>query len=64
LEVIEAFKKATGEKLQYKIARRRKGDVVSAYADTKLAEQKLGWKSKKTLEDALTDAWRWQKNLM
>ena len=64
LEVIEAFKKATGEKLQYKIARRRKGDVVSAYADTKLAEQKLGWKSKKTLKDALTDAWRWQKNLM
>lgn len=64
LEVIEAFKKATGEKLQYKIARRRKGDVVSAYADTKLAEQKLGWKSKKTLEDALKDAWRWQKNLM
>jgi len=64
LEVIEAFKKATGEKLQYKIAGRRKGDVISAYADTKLAEQKLGWKSKKTLEDALKDAWRWQKNIM
>lgn len=64
LEVIKAFEKATGENLQYKIAGRRKGDIVSAYADTKLAEQKLGWKSKKTLEDALTDAWRWQKNLM
>jgi len=64
LEVIEAFKKATGEKLQYKIAGRRKGDIISAYADTKVAEQKLGWKSKKTLEDALKDAWRWQKNIM
>jgi len=42
LEVIEAFKKATGEKLQYKIAGRRKGDIISAYADTKVAEQKLG----------------------
>ena len=62
LEVIEAFKKATGENLPYKISQRRKGDVISAYADTKLAEQKLGWKSKKTLEDALKDAWRWQKN--
>ena len=64
LEVIEAFKKATGENLPYKISQRRKGDVISAYADTKLAEQKLGWKSKKTLEDALKDAWRWQKNKM
>ena len=64
MEVIEAFEKATGENLQYKIAGRRKGDVISAYADTKLAEKKLGWKAKKTLEDALKDAWRWQKNLM
>ena len=64
LDVIKAFEKATGESLQYKIAGRRKGDIISAYADTNLAEQKLGWKSKKTLEDALTDAWRWQKNLM
>jgi len=64
LEVIEAFKKATGEKLQYKIARRRKGDITAAYADTKLAEKNLGWKAKKTLEDALKDAWRWQKNQM
>ena len=64
LDVIKAFEKATGESLQYKIAGRRKGDIISAYADTKLAEKKLGWKAKKTLEDALKDAWRWQKNLM
>jgi UDP-glucose 4-epimerase len=64
LEVIKAFELATGEKLDYNVVGRRKGDIISAYADTKLAEVTLGWKSKKTLGDALKDAWRWQKNLL
>ncbi len=64
LEVIKAFELATGEKLDYNVVGRRKGDVVSAYADTNLVEVTLGWKSKKTLVDALKDAWRWQKNLV
>ncbi len=63
LEVIKAFEKASGKKLDYKITDRRKGDITSAYADTKRAKEILGWKSKKTLEDALKDAWKWQKKL-
>ena len=64
LEVIKAFELATGEKLDYNVVGRRKGDVVSAFADIKLAKEKLGWETKKTIEDALKDAWRWQKNLV
>ena len=63
LEVIKAFEKASGEKLNYKIVGRRKGDITSAYADTTRAKEILKWESKKTLEDALKDAWRWQKKL-
>jgi len=63
LDVIKAFEKASGKKLDYKIVGRRKGDITSAYADTKRAIEILGWKSKKTLEDALKDAWKWQKKL-
>ena len=63
LEVIKAFEKASEEKINYKIVGRRKGDITSAYADTKRAKEILGWKSKKTLEDALKDAWKWQKKL-
>ena len=63
LEVIKAFEKASGEKLDYKIMGRRKGDIASAYANTKRAKEILKWESKKTLEDALKDAWNWQKNL-
>ena len=62
-EIIKAFEKASGKKLDYKITGRREGDITSAYADTKKAKDILKWESKKTLEDALKDAWIWQKRL-
>jgi len=60
LDVIKAFEKSTGKKLNYKIVARRAGDITAAYADTTLANTELGWQSEKTLEDALYDAWQWQ----
>ena len=61
LEVIKAFEKVSGEKLNYKIANRRAGDIISAYADTTKANQKLGWKANLTLEDAMLSAWKWEQ---
>jgi UDP-glucose 4-epimerase len=61
LEVIKAFEKISNIKLNYKIVERREGDVTAAYANTNLANRELGWKSEKTLEEALTSAWNWQK---
>ncbi|MDR9401595.1 MAG: UDP-glucose 4-epimerase GalE [Psychroflexus sp.] len=63
LEVVKAFETSTGVNLPYKIAPRRSGDVVAAYADTTKANQELGWTAKHSLEDALKSAWKWQKNL-
>ena len=63
LEVIQSFERVSGEKLNYKIANRREGDVVSAYADTTKANQVLGWKAESSLDDAMTSAWKWQKRL-
>lgn len=60
LEVIRAFESATGKSLNYKIVGRRAGDITAAYADTKLINSELGWKTEKTLNEALADAWRWQ----
>jgi len=60
MEVINAFEKATEQKLNYKIVSRRSGDITEAYADTTLANAELGWKAEKTLEEALHDAWNWQ----
>ncbi|MCQ2209952.1 MAG: UDP-glucose 4-epimerase GalE [Paludibacteraceae bacterium] len=63
LEIINAFEKATGVKVPYKIAPRRPGDIEKVWADTSLANKELGWSSKETLEDTLRSAWNWQKKL-
>lgn len=61
MEVIEAFEKVSGQHLNYKITERRPGDVVAAYADTKKANNVLGWKAQYNMEDALLSAWNWEK---
>ena len=63
LEVIQAFERVSKQKLNYKIVNRREGDVISAYADTKKANEILGWKAKSTIDDAMDSAWKWQKTL-
>lgn len=61
LEVIHSFERVSGEKLNYKIVDRRPGDVIQAYADTKKANEVLGWKAKSSLDDAMKSAWEWEK---
>lgn len=63
LELIEAFQKSTGIKLNWKFANRRAGDVVEIFANTDLSNKELQWQAKKTIHDAMRDAWRWEKNL-
>src|SRR5690554_6163499 len=63
LEVIQAFERVSGEKLNYRIAERREGDVVSVYADTQKANEELGWMSQLTLEDAMRSAWKWEQKI-
>jgi UDP-glucose 4-epimerase len=60
LEVIEAFEKVSGQKLNYSIGPRRAGDVVAVYADNTKAEVHLGWKCQYSLEDAMLSAWNWE----
>lgn len=63
LEVIQAFEKASGQKLNYEIGPRRPGDVPQIYADVTKATQVLGFKTETSLEESLRNAWNWQKNL-
>jgi UDP-glucose 4-epimerase len=63
LEVIQSFERVTGKKLNYRIAPRRPGDVVQAYADTTRANEILGWKAKSTLDDAMKSAWEWERKI-
>ena len=63
LEVIHAFEKVSGKKLPYKIVDRRPGDVISVFADTSKANKDLGWRTEKTMEEALESAWIWEKKI-
>jgi len=60
LDMVNAFEKATGQAVPYKIVDRRPGDIAASFADPSRAEKELNWKAEKTLEDMCRDAWRWQ----
>ena len=63
LDVIKTFEKVNNLKLNYKIGKRRQGDVEKVYADATYIQKTLDWKAELTLEDALRDAWKWQRSL-
>ena len=60
LEMIRAFSKALGREIPYVIAPRRPGDIASCYADPSLAQELIGFKATKTLDDMCRDALNWQ----
>lgn len=61
LEIINTFEEATGQKLPYTIVDRRAGDVEQVWADTRLANEELGWKAESTLAETLASAWKWEQ---
>ena len=62
LQIIEAFEKACGFPLNYKIGPRRAGDLARLYSNPTKAREKLGWVAEKNIDDMCADSWRWQKN--
>ena len=63
LQMVHAFQKATGLKLNYTIVDRRAGDIEKIWADTTLANEELGWKAETGIEETLLSAWIWEKKL-
>ncbi len=63
LEVIHSFEKIAGIKLNYKIVERRPGDITEAYADTRKANEVLGWQAQYSLDHAMKSAWDWEQVL-
>lgn len=63
LEVIKSFEKVSGQKLKYKIVDRRPGDIEKVWADTRKANNELGWKTERNLDDMMLSSWKWEKHL-
>ena len=63
LEAIHAFEKVSDVKLNYTIGPRRPGDIVAIYANNSLANEKLNWQPKYSLDEMMETAWKWQLKL-
>ncbi len=63
LEIVTGFERATGVKLNYRIVERRAGDIEKIWADTTYANEELGWKAEKELDETLLSAWNWEKKV-
>ncbi|MBO5693109.1 MAG: UDP-glucose 4-epimerase GalE [Tidjanibacter sp.] len=63
MELVKAFERVNGLKLNYRIAGRREGDTIEVWANTTLANEELGWKATRTLDETLAAAWAWEKNV-
>lgn len=61
LDMVKAFEKACGKKINYKITDRRPGDIAACYADPSKAKEELGFEATHTLEDMCKDTWKWQE---
>lgn len=60
LEMVEAFSRATGKEIPYRITARRPGDIAECYADPSKAEREMGWAAKRSILDMCRDSWNWQ----
>ena len=60
LDMVKAFEKASKKNIAYKIVERRAGDIAKCFADPIYAQEMLGWKATKTLDEMCEDSWRWQ----
>lgn len=63
IELITEFEKVNNLKLPYKIVGRRSGDVPAVWADTTRANEVLGWKAERSIDQTLKSAWDWEKHL-
>ena len=60
LDIVHVYEKATGKKINYKIAPRRPGDIDECYADPSKAREVLGWEAKLGIEEMCRDSAHWQ----
>ena len=63
LEAIKSFEKVSGVQLNYEIGPRRPGDIIAIYANNDKAKNVLGWVPKRSLDEMMATAWKWEQRL-
>ncbi len=63
LELVHAFERVSGIKLNYIMGQPREGDVVAIYADNTKAREILLWQIKRDIDQMVGSAWNWELKL-
>ena len=63
LEIILAFERATGVKLNYEIGPRRSGDVEQVWGDVTKSANELHWRAVLGIDTMMSSAWEWEQYL-
>jgi UDP-glucose 4-epimerase len=60
LEVIQAFERVSGQKLNWSFGPRRPGDAASVYANRDKAARMLNWEPQYDLDEMMRSQWEWE----
>lgn len=63
LDLVKTFEKVNNMDVPYEVADRRPGDIAACYADPTKAEEEIGFKATRTLEDMCRDTWNFEQKL-
>lgn len=62
LDIVNAFNRVNGDLVKYEIGPRRPGDIDECYASPKKAEEELGFKAVRGLDEMCKSSYEYQKN--
>lgn len=62
LDMINAFERVNGIKINYKIVDRRPGDIAICYSNPTKAKEELGFSCKYGLDEMVKDAWNYENS--
>ena len=64
LDLVKAFERVNGVKINYVIKERRAGDIATCYADPTRAKEQLGWVATRGINEMCRDTWNFAKKHM
>ena len=60
--IVKAFEQAINKAIPFEVSPRRAGDLPAFWANANKANQELNWQASRSLEQMMSDTWRWQSN--
>jgi UDP-glucose 4-epimerase len=60
LDLIKSYERASGQRIPYRLAHRRAGDVAASYADASMAQSVLGFRARRDLAEMCRTSWAWE----